>query len=92
MPVGVAAIEGEWLNGLYVVPAEWGTGVAERLHDAAVEAIAAGHTEAKLWCLEENRRARRFYEKRGWHVNGEMRVVPYPPQPLDVGYSLDLSA
>jgi hypothetical protein len=37
--------------------------------------------------LEENRRARRFYEKRGWRMNGETRVVEYPPHPIDVGYS-----
>jgi RimJ/RimL family protein N-acetyltransferase len=42
----------------------------------------------KLWCLEENHRARRFYEKRGWELNGETRIVEYPPYPLDLGYSL----
>lgn len=88
--VGVAAFEGKWLNGLYVHPDAWGTGAAARLHAAAVEAIAAAHDEAKLWCLEENRRARRFYEKHGWRLNGETRVVEYPPHPIDVGYSLAL--
>jgi putative acetyltransferase len=89
--VGVAAVEAEWLNGLYVVPDEWGSGVAGRLHDAAVEAIAAAHDEGKLWCLEENHRARRFYERHGWVENGERRVVEYPPNPVDVGYSLALT-
>jgi GNAT superfamily N-acetyltransferase len=88
--VGVAAVEAEWLNGLYVVPDQWGSGAADRLHDAAVEAIAAAHAEAKLWCLEENQRARRFYERHGWVENGERRVVEYPPHPIDVGYSLAL--
>jgi GNAT superfamily N-acetyltransferase len=90
VPVGVAAVEGEWLNGLYVHPDEWGTGAGDRLHDAAVEAIAAAHDEARLWVLDENRRARRFYERHGWVVNGESRVVEYPPNPIDVGYSLAL--
>jgi GNAT superfamily N-acetyltransferase len=90
VPVGVAAVEAEWLSGLYVVPDEWGSGVADALHTAAVEAIAGAHDAAKLWCLEENRRARRFYEKRGWRPNGETRVVPFPPNPVDVGYSLAL--
>jgi len=88
--VGVAAIEGQWLHGFYVVPAEWGSGVADGLHTAAAEAIAAAHEEARLWCLEENARARRFYEKRGWTPNGDTRVVPFPPHPLDIGYSLEL--
>ena len=89
VPVGVAGVEGQWLSGFYVVPAEWGTGVAAQLHAAAVEAIAAGHGKGKLWCLEDNARARRFYERRGWRLNGETRVVPFPPNPLDVGYTLD---
>jgi GNAT superfamily N-acetyltransferase len=88
--VGVAAVEGRWLNGLYVHPDEWETGAAALLHAAALEAIAAAHDEAKLWCLEENGRARRFYEKHDWTPNGETRIVDYPPHPLDLGYSLEL--
>jgi GNAT superfamily N-acetyltransferase len=80
--VGVAGIEGEWLQGFYVLPEHWGTGVADELHAAAIE---LGIT--RLWCLEENHRARRFYERRGWRLNGEMRIVEYPPNPIDVGYS-----
>jgi GNAT superfamily N-acetyltransferase len=80
--VGVAGIEAEWLHGFYVLPGWWGTGAADELHEAAVELGVA-----RLWCLEENRRARSFYEKRGWSLNGETRVVEYPPHPLDVGYS-----
>lgn len=90
-PVGVAAVEPCWLAGLYVVPERWGTGVADELHDAAAAALRAlGCTEARLWVLEDNPRARRFYERRGWRENGTTRVVPFPPHPLDVGYSLEL--
>jgi GNAT superfamily N-acetyltransferase len=83
---GLAAIEACWLHGLYVVPEAWGTGVAVALHDAALAALP-DCPEVKLWVLEENRRARHFYEKHGWRQNGETRVVEYPPRPLDVGYS-----
>ena len=86
-PVGMAAFEACWLHGLYVVPEEWGSGVAVALHDAAVAAMP-DCPELRLWTLEENHRARRFYERRGWRLNGETRVVPYPPNPLDVGYLL----
>ena len=90
-PVGVAAIEGDWLNGFYVLPERWGGVIASALHEAVVDAIrAAGSTGAHLWVLEANARARRFYERRGWHENGTTRVVPYPPNPIDVGYSLQL--
>lgn len=84
--VGLAAIDACWLHGLYVVPEAWGTGVALALHDAALAALP-DCAEVRLWVLEENRRARRFYEKHGWRRNGETRVVEYPPSPLDVGYS-----
>jgi GNAT superfamily N-acetyltransferase len=91
-PLGVAAVAPCRLDGFYVVPERWGSGLAATLHDEAVAALSQlGCPEARLWVLEENARARRFYERRGWRENGETRVVPYPPNPLDVGYSLDLS-
>jgi GNAT superfamily N-acetyltransferase len=88
---GFAAIDPPWLNGLYVLPEAWGTGVAAELHDRAVAALReAGVETARLWVLEENMRARRFYARRGWRPHGETRVVPFPPHPLDLGYSLPL--
>ena len=60
------------------------------LHDRALEIVRdLGSAQIHLWVLEENTRARRFYERRGWRENGETRVVPFPPNPLDVGYTLD---
>jgi GNAT superfamily N-acetyltransferase len=92
-PVGVAAIRPGWLDALYVLPRSWGTGVAARLHDAAVSGLRErGSHRADLWVLEENRRARAFYERHGWLLNGRDRVVPFPPRPLDVGYTFDLAA
>jgi GNAT superfamily N-acetyltransferase len=89
-PVGAALVSEEWLEGLYVVPEQWGSGLGGSLHDQALELVRElGSTRCRLWVLEENVRARRFYERRGWRENGETRVVDYPPNPLDVGYSLD---
>ena len=85
--VGVAGVDDCWLNGFYVLPTYWGTGVARELHDAALAALP-GCEEVRLWVLEENHRARQFYERHGWRENGERRVVAFPPNPLDVGYSL----
>jgi RimJ/RimL family protein N-acetyltransferase len=82
--VGVAGIDEGWLHGFYVLPAFWGTGTAAELHEAALD-----HGATTLWCLQENHRARRFYEKHGWRENGRTRVVEYPPHPLDIGYSRD---
>lgn len=30
------------------------------------------------------------YEKHGWRLNGSERVVPFPPHPLDISYSIGL--
>jgi putative acetyltransferase len=89
-PVGAACVTDGWLEGLYVVPERWGTGLADALHDRALDEVRQlGSASCQLWVLEDNVRARRFYERRGWHENGETRVVEFPPNPLDVGYSLD---
>lgn len=84
--VGIAGVEACWLHGFYVLPEWWGSGIADELHDAALAAMS-DCAELRLWTLTENRRARRFYEKRGWRLNGDTRVVPFPPNPVDVGYS-----
>jgi GNAT superfamily N-acetyltransferase len=89
-PLGAACVTKGWLQGLYVVPERWGTGLADELHDRALEHVRdLGSASCKLWVLEDNGRARRFYERRGWRENGETRVVEFPPNPLDIGYSLD---
>jgi GNAT superfamily N-acetyltransferase len=90
-PVGLVAVKPGWLEALYVLPSHWGTRAAPQLHDLALERLAErGTRTAKLWVLEHNDRARAFYERRGWRPNGETRVVPFPPEPLDVGYTLEL--
>ncbi len=89
--VGVAGARAEWLDGLYVVPEWWSRGVGRSLHDEVLaRQRAAGGTRCHLWVLERNDRARRFYERLGWQENGETRVVPFPPNPIDVGYSIEL--
>ena len=88
--LGLAVVRPEWLERLYTRPNSWGSGVGSRLHDEAVELVRGlGSSRCSLWVLEANGRARSFYERRGWRLNGETRVVPFPPHPLDVGYTLD---
>lgn len=68
-----AADEGE-LYAIYALPRAWGSGVGPALMEAALEALReAGFREAILWVLEDNPRARRFYEREGWHVDGARR-------------------
>ena len=88
-PVGSVSVGHGYLRTLYVVPEEWSRGVGSALHDHGVARLRArGVAEAKLWTLSANEAGRRFYERRGWRLTGETRVVPFPPNPLDVQYSL----
>ncbi|MFE3457251.1 GNAT family N-acetyltransferase [Nocardiopsis aegyptia] len=54
----------------YSVPEVWGTGVNQRLMGAVTDALGAGgYTEAVLWVLSANDRARRFYAAQGWRAD-----------------------
>jgi GNAT superfamily N-acetyltransferase len=56
---------------LFVLPEQWGTGIAGLLHDAALEAMAdQDYKRARLFTPAGQSRARRFYERRGWRSGG----------------------
>ena len=59
------------LHAIYVVPEAHGAGAGPALMDAAVLALATRWDEAILWVATGNPRARRFYERTGWVVDGE---------------------
>lgn len=58
------------LCAIYVSSAHWGTSVRRDLMSHAEAWLRARYPEATLWVLEENARARRFYEKCGWSTDG----------------------
>ena len=90
---GFVAVDGEWLEAMYVLPSAWGSGLADELHAAALDQLRAhGATRAHLWVLELNGRARAFYERHGWQADGTTREVEFPPHPTDLGYALDLAS
>jgi GNAT superfamily N-acetyltransferase len=90
-PIGSVSVGGDFLRTLYVLPAHWRTGIGTALHDHALERLRArGCRRAKLWTLEENWNARRYYEKRDWTLTEETRVVPFEPNPIDVQYAKEL--
>jgi len=74
----------------------WGTGLAQRLHDAVLEDCAlhlpSGTADLRLRAFEDNLRARRFYEKLGWQPTGERTRTTFPPHPVLVGYRRPLDA
>ena len=59
------------LYAIYVLPEAWGTDAGSGLMAAAVEAMRDREAvDAILWVLEDNPRARRFYEREGWVEDG----------------------
>lgn len=64
------------LYAIYVLPEAWGGGAAPALMGAVKAWFASeGYSTAMLWVLADNPRARRFYEREGWKVEG-MRTEP----------------
>ncbi len=57
------------LYAIYLLSAAQGTGLAHPLARAALE----GFTDTVLWVLEDNHRARRFYERLGFVPDGPTR-------------------
>ncbi|WP_234539839.1 GNAT family N-acetyltransferase [Streptomyces shenzhenensis] len=59
------------IGTLYAMPEVWGTGIGKQLMLATLAALKqADYTQATLWVLEDNERARRFYEAAGWGADG----------------------
>jgi GNAT superfamily N-acetyltransferase len=57
-----------------VAPEAWGKGLGRALLDAATAKLRDdGYSEAVLWVVDGNSRARRFYEAAGWHADGTAR-------------------
>lgn len=72
------------LYAIYVLPDHWGTGVGRALLTAGEERLRElGHQDAHLWVLDDNPRARCFYETAGWAVDGTERRVEF------LGFVLD---
>ena len=66
-PDGRAEIE-----AIHSLSESWGTGLGAAMLDFALRGRSAG-----LWAFEENRRARRFYEKHGFAFTGERRISEF---------------
>ena len=58
------------LYAIYVDPDAWSTGAGRALMAAAEASLAGAFDAALLWVLEDNPRARGFYERAGWAPDG----------------------
>jgi RimJ/RimL family protein N-acetyltransferase len=85
------------LTRLYVSPGRWGGGVGRLLHEAGLAHLRElGCRQATFWVLEDNRRARSWYERLGCVPTGERRpscesALCGPATVYDLHYRFDLS-
>ena len=78
----------------YLDPSAFGSGGADLLMSAALVAFRGAHfTDAVLWVLGTNARARRFYERRGWHPDGTSKLHDWGAfVATDLRYVIDLAS
>ena len=60
---------------IHSLPESWGTGLGHAMLEEALNQI--GNQPVFLWAFKENARARRFYEKHGFHWDGTERVSEF---------------
>ena len=62
------------LFAIYVDPDAWSTGAGRALIEQAEEQLHGEYEVATLWVLEDNPRARGFYERAGWVPDGARKA------------------
>ena len=67
--------EGAEIVAIHSLPVSWGTGLGHAMLTEALKQI--GNRPVHLWAFKENTRARRFYEKHGFHWDGTERVSEF---------------
>mgnify|MGYP003304970824 CR=1 FL=1 len=71
-PVGVVSVQEDLIENLYVLPEKQGRGYGTALVDFAAARCPGA---PRLWVLNINEKARRFYEARGFRETGERREL-----------------
>ena len=72
---GLISIDGTEIKELYVDPFFEGKSIGEKLLNFAV----SENDCQKLWVLDQNEKAKRFYHKHGFFETGQSREVPEAP-------------
>lgn len=64
------------IEAIHTLPESWGRGLGEAMLEFALDETNADEW-AGLWAFEENKRARRFYEKHGFRFTGQTRISEF---------------
>ncbi len=69
------------IQAIYVHPDHWGSGAGDALIREALANLP--QREIRLWMLEGNERAQKFYAKYGLHPNGTTHTYRHPGSDFD---------
>lgn len=86
MPIGIQTFaKDDWMDRdnfeidiwrIYLLPDYWGKNLGLEFIEWGINELKnKGYKKAALWVLEENMRARKFYEKAGFIHEGEIRII-----------------
>ena len=77
------------IYAIYLLADYWGKGYGTQMMDFAVSALRlAGFREIIVWVLEDNYRARRFYEKCGFAYDGTRQGIDIGETLVEIRYGL----
>jgi GNAT superfamily N-acetyltransferase len=72
---------------IYLLPSFWGKNIgAELMNWAVTELHQKGYKKIILWVIEDNARARKFYEKMGFTHDGATRIINVGKELKDFRY------
>ena len=83
-PAGVVSVQEDLIENLYVLPEKQGRGYGSALLEFAASRCQSA---PRLWVLNINEKARRFYEARGFRETGERRELNHGLAELEMSRS-----
>lgn len=80
------------VGAIYLHPDFWDRGFGREMMDFALRTLKAqGFSTIALWVLEENLRARKFYEKCGFRFDGTEKEIAVGKPLVEIRYRIDLT-
>jgi len=77
------------VGAIYLLPEYWGKGYGKAMMGYAMDSLHnQGYKTIIIWALEQNERARNFYEKMGFEYTGQKNTIEIGKPLTNVEYSL----
>ena len=75
------------IHAIYLQASYWNKGYGKQMMDFAINELRnAGYQDAIVWVLEDNNRAKRFYEKYGFVLDGARKEIEIGKTLIEVRY------